>query len=85
MRLSTNLYYKQTLDNLLRTQERVNVVQEKLTKQTNILTPADDPIGNTQVLALNEKISQNEQFARNSNFLENSLKREESVLGKINL
>ncbi|MBT41664.1 MAG: flagellar hook-associated protein 3 [Idiomarina sp.] len=85
MRLSTNLYYKQTLDNLLRTQERVNVVQEKLTKQTNILTPADDPIGNTQVLALNEKISQNEQFARNSNFLENSLKREESVLGNINL
>ncbi|RUO45071.1 flagellar hook-associated protein FlgL [Idiomarina aquatica] len=85
MRLSTNLYYKQTLDNLLRTQERVNVVQEKLTKQTNILTPADDPIGNTQVLSLNEKISQNEQFARNSNFLENSLKREESVLGNINL
>ncbi|PYE32769.1 flagellar hook-associated protein 3 FlgL [Idiomarina fontislapidosi] len=85
MRLSTNLYFKNNLDNLLRTQERVNTVQEKLTKQTNILTPADDPIGNTQVLALNEKISQNEQFARNSNFLENSLKREESVLGNINL
>jgi len=83
MRLSTNLFFQRGLDSLQTSQNQVDRVQLMLTKQTKILSPADDPIGNSQVLALNEKIGQNEQFDRNSVTLENNLRREDSVLSSI--
>ncbi|RUO67159.1 flagellar hook-associated protein FlgL [Idiomarina ramblicola] len=83
MRLSTNLFFQRGLDSLQTSQGQLDKIQQMLTKQTKILSPADDPIGNSQVLALNEKIGQNEQFERNSVTLENNLRREESVLSSI--
>jgi len=83
MRLSTNLFFQRGLDSLQTSQSQLDKIQLMLTKQTKILSPADDPIGNSQVLALNEKIGQNEQFERNSVTLENNLRREESVLSSI--
>ncbi|MEL7799458.1 MULTISPECIES: flagellar hook-associated protein FlgL [Idiomarina] len=83
MRLSTNLFFQRGLDSLQTSQSQLDRIQLMLTKQTKILSPADDPIGNSQVLALNEKIGQNEQFERNSVTLENNLRREESVLNSI--
>ncbi|RUO77037.1 flagellar hook-associated protein FlgL [Idiomarina seosinensis] len=83
MRLSTNLFYQRGLDSLQTSQSRLDNIQQQLTKQTKILSPADDPIGNSQVIALDEKIAQNEQFKRNSITLENNLSREESVLTNI--
>lgn len=83
MRLSTNLFYQRGLDSLTTSQARLDKIQLQLTKQTKILSPADDPIGNSQVIALDEKIAQNEQFKRNSVTLENNLAREESVLTNI--
>lgn len=83
MRISTNLQFLRGLTNLQTSQQRLDKVQLQLTKQTRILSPADDPIGNSQVLNLNEKIGQNEQFDRNSITLENNLGREESVLSNI--
>lgn len=83
MRLSTNLFFQRGLDSLQTSQSQLDKIQLMLTKQTKILSPADDPIGNSQVLALNEKIGQNEQFERNSVTLENNLRREESVLNSI--
>ncbi|WP_278389181.1 flagellar hook-associated protein FlgL, partial [Idiomarina abyssalis] len=83
MRLSTNLFFQRGLDSLQTSQNQLDKIQQMLTKQTKILSPADDPIGNSQVLALNEKIGQNEQFERNSVTLENNLRREESVLSSI--
>lgn len=83
MRLSTNLFFQRGLDSLQTSQSQLDKIQLMLTKQTKILSPADDPIGNSQVLALNEKIGQNEQFERNSITLENNLRREESVLNSI--
>ncbi|WP_404398601.1 flagellar hook-associated protein FlgL [Idiomarina loihiensis] len=85
MRLSTSLFYQRAQDTLMTSQSRLDKVQLQLTKQTSILSPADDPIGNSQVLALDEKIAQNAQFDRNSITLENSLGREDSVLsGMVN-
>lgn len=83
MRLSTNLFYQRGLDSLQTSQARLDKIQLQLTKQTKILSPADDPIGNSQVIALDEKIAQNEQFKRNSVTLENNLRREESVIQNI--
>lgn len=85
MRLSTSLFYQRAQDTLMTSQSRLDKIQLQLTKQTSILSPADDPIGNSQVLALDEKIAQNAQFDRNSITLENSLGREDSVLsGMVN-
>lgn len=83
MRISTNLQFLRGLTNLQTSQQRLDKVQLQLTKQTRILSPADDPIGNSQVLNLNEKIGQNEQFKRNAITLENNLAREDSVLNNI--
>lgn len=83
MRLSTNLFYQRAQDTLTTSQSRLDKVQLMLTKQTSILSPADDPIGNSQVLALDEKVAQNAQFDRNSVTLENNLGREDSVLSSM--
>jgi flagellar hook-associated protein 3 FlgL len=83
MRLSTSLFYQRAQDSLTTSQSRLDKVQQMLTKQTRILSPADDPIGNSQVLALDEKLAQNAQFDRNSTTLENNLRREESVLSNM--
>ncbi|MFS6536308.1 flagellar hook-associated protein FlgL [Idiomarina loihiensis] len=83
MRLSTSLFYQRAQDSLTTSQSRLDKVQLQLTKQTRILSPADDPIGNSQVLALDEKLAQNAQFDRNSTTLENNLRREESVLSNM--
>lgn len=83
MRLSTSLFYQRAQDSLTTSQSRLDKVQLQLTKQTRILSPADDPIGNSQVLALDEKLAQNTQFDRNSTTLENNLRREESVLSNM--
>jgi len=83
MRLSTSLFYQRAQDSLTTSQGRLDKVQQMLTKQTRILSPADDPIGNSQVLALDEKLAQNAQFDRNSTTLENNLRREESVISNM--
>lgn len=83
MRLSTSLFYQRAQDTLMTSQSRMDKVQLMLTKQTRILSPADDPIGNSQVVALDEKIAQNAQFDRNSITLENNLGREDSVLSNM--
>lgn len=83
MRLSTSLFYQRAQDSLTTSQGRLDKVQQMLTKQTRILSPADDPIGNSQVLALDEKLAQNKQFDRNSITLENNLRREDSVLSSM--
>jgi len=84
MRLSTNLLFSRGLTSVLNTQQELAKVQDQISKQSKILSPADDPIGNSQVMALDERIAQNDQFERNSVTLENNLKREDSVLGSIN-
>ncbi|MEX1222008.1 MAG: flagellar hook-associated protein FlgL [Idiomarina sp.] len=83
MRLSTSLIFSRGLNSVLNTQQALSKVQDQLSAQTKILSPADDPIGKAQVMALDEKIGQNDQFQRNSTTLENNLKREESVLANI--
>jgi flagellar hook-associated protein 3 FlgL len=55
MRLSSNQIFNQGVDSILDTQERLIKAQDKLTNQTKILTPSDDPAATAQVMRLNEK------------------------------
>ncbi len=80
MRLSFNMKFNAGLDGILNTQQKMNRAQDQLTKQTRILTPADDPAASAKVLGLDQNLQQVEQFQNNSVLLKNNLALEETVL-----
>ena len=80
MRLSFNMKFNAGLDGILNTQQRMNRAQDQLTKQTRILTPADDPAASAKVLGLDQNLEQVEQYQNNSVLLKNNLALEETVL-----
>ncbi|AIY64941.1 flagellar hook-associated protein FlgL [Pseudoalteromonas piratica] len=83
MRLSNNIMYQNNLDKILENQQKVAVAQEKVSTQTRILTPSDDPAASAQALLLSERIDINNQFQKNNSYLTSKLQTEESVLQNI--
>jgi flagellar hook-associated protein 3 FlgL len=80
MRLSSNQIFKQGVDSILDTQERLTKAQDRLTNQTRLLTPSDDPAATAQVMRLNEKIELTKQYETNASILTNHLNTEEVAL-----
>jgi flagellar hook-associated protein 3 FlgL len=80
MRLSFNMKFNAGLDGILNTQNKMNRAQDQLTKQTRILTPADDPAASAKVLGLDQSLDQIAQFQKNSVLLKNNLELEEAVM-----
>ncbi|MEH8021330.1 flagellar hook-associated protein FlgL [Rheinheimera metallidurans] len=80
MRLSFNMKFNAGLDGILNTQQKMNRAQDQLTKQTRLLTPADDPAASAKVLGLDQNLEQVAQFQNNSVLLKNNLALEETVL-----
>jgi flagellar hook-associated protein 3 FlgL len=83
MRLSFNMKFNAGLEGILNTQQKMNRAQDQLTRQTRILTPADDPAASAKVLGLNQNLEQTAQFQNNSVLLKNNLSLEETVLSNI--
>src|SRR5690606_19028861 len=83
MRLSFNMKFNAGLDGILTTQQKMNRAQDQLTKQTRILTPADDPAASAKVLGLDQNLEQVAQFQNNSVLLKNNLALEETVLSNM--
>lgn len=83
MRLSTSQIYDKGLSSVVDRQNKLVKVQDQIAKETKILTPADDPSGKAQALALTDRIKQNEQFQKNSQLVLNDLSRQESVMSNI--
>lgn len=83
MRLSTNMIYERGLSSVTDRQQKLVKVQDQLAKETKILTPADDPAGKAQAVALTDRIKQNEQFQKNADMAVNDLSRQESVMSNI--
>ena len=83
MRLSSNQIFNQGVDSILDTQERLIKAQDRIAKQTRILTPSDDPAATAQVMRLNEKIELTEQYETNATILTNHLNREEVAINSI--
>lgn len=83
MRLSFNMKFNAGLDGILNTQQKMNRAQDQLTKQTRILTPADDPAASAKVLGLDQNLEQVAQFQNNSVLLKNNLALEETVLSNM--
>lgn len=83
MRLSSNQIFNQGVDSILDTQERLVKAQDRIAKQTKILTPSDDPAATAQVMRLNEKIELTKQYETNATILTNHLNREEVAINTI--
>lgn len=80
MRLTFNMQFNQSLNGILDTQKKMSRAENQLTKQTRILSPADDPAASAKVLGLDQSLSQIEQFQSNSVLLKNNLALQETVL-----
>lgn len=83
MRLTFNMQFGQSLNGILNTQKKMSIAENQLTKQTRILTPADDPAASAKVLGLDQNLSQVEQFQKNSVLLRNGLALEETILSNM--
>jgi flagellar hook-associated protein 3 FlgL len=83
MRLSSNQIFNQGVNGILRTQERLLKAQDRITNQTKILTPSDDPAATAQVLRLNERIELTKQYETNGTILTNYLNSEEVSMNGI--
>jgi flagellar hook-associated protein 3 FlgL len=83
MRLSSNQIFNQGVDSILDSQERMVKAQDRLTNQTKLLTPSDDPAATAQVMRLNEKIELTKQYDTNATILTNSLNTEEVAINSI--
>ncbi|WP_445425149.1 flagellar hook-associated protein FlgL [Alishewanella sp. HL-SH06] len=80
MRLTFNMQFTQSLNGILNAQQRMSKAETQLSKQTRILSPADDPAGAAKVLSLDQSKAQIEQFQTNSILLKNNLALQETVL-----
>lgn len=82
-RLSTYWIYQRPVNDMLQLQTNLNKTQEQISSGKRILTPADDPVGASRVLQLNQEIALMDQYERNITLLDARLKQEEGVLSAV--
>ncbi|MDD4862962.1 MAG: flagellar hook-associated protein FlgL [Alishewanella agri] len=80
MRLTFNMQFSQSLNGILTAQQRMAKAETQLSRQTRILSPADDPAGAAKTLTLEQNKAQIEQYQSNSILLKNNLGLQETVL-----
>jgi flagellar hook-associated protein 3 FlgL len=80
-RLSTYWVFQRPVNDMLQLQTNLNKTQEQISTGKRILTPADDPVGASRVLQLNQEIALMDQYERNITLLDARLEQEEGVLG----
>ncbi len=82
MRVSTAQLQLRGTNAMLDRQSELSKTQMQLSTGKRILSPGDDPVGSTQILPLNEVISQNKQFIVNGESAQTRLMLEDSTLGQ---
>ncbi len=80
LRLSTLQIHTTGLTGLLDVQKAVTKTQEQIASNKRVLTPGDDPIATTRILALNQELALNSQYSSNLETLRNRLQREEAAI-----
>lgn len=83
IRLSTLQIHSTGLRGLLDMQKAVSNTQEQIASNKRVLTPGDDPIATTRILALNQELALNTQYNSNLETLRNRLQREETAIAGI--
>ncbi len=83
MRISTNTLFSAGQARVSELQSGLVNTQQQIATGRRILTPADDPIGASQVLNLEQGQAMNAQFAANRVNAGNALREQEGVLGSL--
>lgn len=82
-RVSTYWTYQGAINNMTQLQANLNKTAEQIATGTELLTPADDPVGAARVMELEEEISLLDQYERNIVLAESRLQQEEAVLTNV--
>lgn len=84
MRISTNTLFSAGQARVTELQSGLVNTQQQIATGRRILTPADDPIGASQVLNLEQGQAMNAQYATNRINAGNALREQEGVLSSLN-
>lgn len=83
LRLSTMQMHTTGLTGMLDLQKAISRTQEQIAGNKRVLTPGDDPIASTRILALNQELALNDQYNSNLETLTNRLQREEVAISGV--
>lgn len=83
MRISTNTIFEMGSSRLSELQSGLVKLQQQLSTQRRVLTPADDPVAAATALGVTQSLSMNEQFGLNRQTAKSALGQEESVLRSV--
>ncbi len=83
MRISTNTLFSIGQSRIGDLQSSLMKIQQQIASGRRILTPADDPIGASQVLNLDQGQAMNQQYASNRVQAGNALREQEGVLASL--
>lgn len=83
VRISNLQIYNQGLDNLLGVQKAVAKTQQQISSGKRVLTPGDDPVAATRILALTQDLRLNALYNNNADNLQNRLERADVALSNV--
>ena len=83
MRVTNNFIYRQSSDGLEKANQRYLEINRKITEQSNIVKPSDDPIGAGAVMHYEADSKLLEQYETNATSAKNSLDYEEVSMGSL--
>lgn len=84
MRVTSNLIFNQSALSMSKANERLLKVNEKISEQSDIVRPSDNPNGAAQVMSYGIENQHLEQYSNNMTLAKNALEYESVALGSLN-
>ncbi|MCZ2721201.1 flagellar hook-associated protein FlgL [Marinomonas sp. 15G1-11] len=83
MRITNNYIYRQSVEGLAKANERYFEVNRKITEQSEIVKPSDDPVGVGQLLQYEASNLLIEQYSKNATLAKNRLEYQHASLDSL--
>ncbi len=83
MRITNNFIYRQSIEGLEKANERYLDVNRKITEQSEIVKPSDDPVGVGQLLQYEANNLLLDQYSNNATLAKNNLEYQEASLDSL--
>ena len=82
-RISNLQIYNRGLDNLVNVQKAVAKTQQQISTGKRVITPGDDPVASTRIIALTQELKLNALYNNNADNLQSRLERADVALSNI--
>lgn len=83
VRFSSYQIHQQGLNALLDVQKAVSITQQQISTGRQVLTPGDDPVAASRILALTQELELNALYNNNADNLQNKMERADVALSNI--